>query len=499
MITITNLSFSYDSRPVFSQVSLSFSPGWTALVGPNGCGKSTLLRLIAGTLQLDSGIIAVPSLVLCRQDMETMPSCFSDPDIVNNTEFFSLVSQLEIKEEWAERWDTLSGGEKKRCIIADVLIRKPEVLLLDEPANHIDAYTIGLLTRRLTDFAGVGIAVSHNMSFLDALCRSTVILMPSAQGTGAVCINAPPGAALCEFDKEQRFLRKQKGALQDAVSTLSKKQKDAVRTAEQEKRKKLSGRNAHPHDSDSRAKRNLAVLSGRDKTGGKKVAHLKTALTQKEQELKELVVNGERKIGAHLKGLRQERKILYTESAGTMVLAGGIRLVHPDLTITHDARIVLTGNNGVGKSSLVERIVSDLDLPAPSVWYLHQELSFEELRSAQAQLSALNETDRGAVLSVVYRLGSEPEALLATQALSPGEARKVLFAFALLKQVSFIILDEPTNHLDSIAAASLADAIQEFAGAVLLVTHDRFFAEKTGRTFWHIEDAGAKKRLSVLA
>lgn len=499
MITVTNLSFSYDSRPIFSQITLSFAAGWTALVGPNGCGKSTLLQLIAGTLRPDSGTVSAPPVVLCRQDMEAVPACFSDPELVNDAGFFPLISRLEIKEDWAGRWETLSGGEKKRCIIADVLIRKPEALILDEPANHIDAYTINLLTKRLADFAGVGIAVSHNRGFLDGLCRATVILVPSKQGTRAVCIDAPPEAALFEFEKGQEFLREQKTTLKEAVSSLSGRQKDAVRTAEQDKRKKLSGRKADPCDTDSRAKRQLAVLSGRDRTGGKKVAHLTTALVKKEQELAALHVEGRRKIGAQLAGVRQERKILYSAYAGTMALAGGINLVHPDLSIANDARVVLTGNNGVGKSSLVQRIVADLALPETALFYLRQELSSEELRCILEQLRALSEKDRGAVLSVVYRLGSEPDALLTTQALSPGEARKVLFAFALLQKASFIILDEPTNHLDGIAAASFADAIQEFAGAVLLVTHDRIFAQKTGRTFWHIEGAGAEKYLSVSA
>ena len=342
----------------------------------------------------------------------------------------------------------------------------------------------------------VGIVVSHNMGFLDALCRSTVLLVPSEQGSRAVCIDASPAAALFEFEKEQKFLRDKKTALKDTVSSLSGRQKEAVRTAEQEKRKKLSGRGSNPHDSDSRAKRKLAILSGRDRTGGNKAARLKTALEKKAQELTALQVAGERKIGAQLKGTRQERKVLYSVCAGTMHLEGGIRLIHPDLEITNDARIVLTGDNGVGKSSLVKRIVSDLDMPSSSLWHLEQELTFEELRRTLERLHNLSEKELGVVLSVVYRLGSEPEALLTTQALSPGEARKVLFAFALLQNVSFIILDEPTNHLDSIAASCFADAIQEFAGAVLLVTHDRIFAEKTGRTFWHIE-SGTPARLKI--
>jgi ATPase subunit of ABC transporter with duplicated ATPase domains len=90
-------------------------------------------------------------------------------------------------------------------------------------------------------------------------------------------------------------------------------------------------------------------------------------------------------------------------------------------------------------------------------------------------------------LSLIYRLGSEPSAFLTTRRLSPGEARKLCFADAMLRGVSFILLDEPTNHIDTISADALAAAIQEFEGAAVLVTHDRVFADKTGTIFWNIE------------
>jgi ATPase subunit of ABC transporter with duplicated ATPase domains len=107
------LSFSYDSRPVFQDISLSFGDRWTALVGANGTGKSTLIKLISGILVPDSGSISGGgAVVVCDQERETLPDCFSDPDIVNDRAFFSLLSQLQIGEDWADRWETLSGGEK---------------------------------------------------------------------------------------------------------------------------------------------------------------------------------------------------------------------------------------------------------------------------------------------------------------------------------------------------------------------------------------------------
>lgn len=494
---MSNLSFSYDSRPIFSNLTLDFASGWTALIGPNGSGKTTLIKLIAGELPPDKGKIAAPEVKVCPQDSETPPPCFFDPEILNNPEFFSILGRLEIENDWIERWETLSGGEKKRCAIADVLIRKPDALILDEPANHIDAKTVELLAGELARFDGAGIMVSHNAGFLDKICTATVLLQPSSAGTRAISFNTNPSSALKEFEKDQNFQRERKIELVSAINQLSRAQKDAVRSSEQEKNAKMSKKRLDIHDSDGRAKVNLAALSGRDRTSGKKIAALESTLAKKRSGLEDVQTNGLRKTGAALQGRRLERPVLYALPAGETRLAGGtLSLTAPALEIRNDSRIVLTGDNGCGKTSLVERILEKISLPAESLWYLRQELSGNDRRDALDKLRGLSDKERGDALSVIYRLGSEPSALLTTRSLSPGEARKLLFAFALLRGVSFIVLDEPTNHLDALAASIFADAVNEFAGAALIITHDSFFAQKTGKTFWNITRKGNSASLS---
>jgi ATPase subunit of ABC transporter with duplicated ATPase domains len=488
LLTISDLSFSYDSHPVFNGLSLSFGDGWTALTGANGSGKSTLVNLICGVLTPDAGrITAGGAVAVCPQEQEAPPACFADPEIVNDGEFFSLLSKLCIGDDWAGRWDTLSGGEKKRCVIADMLIRKPDILILDEPANHIDEPAMRLLSDALSPFAGTGIIVSHNMAFLDRLASSTVMLVRRQEGSCAFHFSTPPLNAAAEFEKEQGGLRERKRQLAAETKRLETAKKDAVREALQDKARRMSKRHLAPHDSDTRNKINLARLSGRDKTGGKKVAMFETAQAKKESALQTIDARPLRKTGSEFNGAKSRRPVLFYADAGTTAITDGYSVTHPALEIRNDSRIVITGNNGAGKTSLMRHVIGIIETSGVPFWHLPQELSGQSCQAALQNFRALPEKEQGELLSVVYRLGSEPASLLATQRLSPGEARKLLLADAMRRGAALLLLDEPTNHMDTVSALALSAAIRAFAGAAVLITHDRVFAEKTGSVFWHME------------
>ena len=185
-LQIQKLYFSYPTSHVtlFEDFSLNFYDGWTCVAGSNGCGKSTLLKLIAGLLLPDSGKISGDGvgnnlsgqIIYCPQETSDIPENLYSVFWSDDNEVRRFFSMLHVTEEMIGRYDSLSGGEKKRIQIACALAERPAVLLLDEPTNHLDEATVSMISETLRLFNGTGIMVSHDRAFTDSLCKRTVYL-----------------------------------------------------------------------------------------------------------------------------------------------------------------------------------------------------------------------------------------------------------------------------------------------------------------------------------
>lgn len=501
LLQISKLSFSYITAqsPLFYEINQTFSSGWTALVGSNGCGKTTLLNLISGKLPYEIGTIT-PNLssYLCQQDStEEIPPLFTDPELINLPETNSLLGKLDIKDDWFWRWNELSGGEKKRCMIADALARNPEVLLIDEPANHLDSYSLNLLSNQLKEYNGIGIIISHDLAFLDSICSKTLLMEGSSTGTNITSLDCIPSIAINERNKNIEYNRSEKNNQLEKLKKLKTSRNKELQRVQKSKTN-LSKKNINPKDHSTKAKIDAARITNKAGKASKKVANFNTVINKENSKLKNFNEIGKRKSGVNIAGIKAKGSYLLTLDEGYQIIAGDtLKLKHPYLTIKTDDRIILTGNNGTGKTSFLKVIMEYLSNKNSQFWYLPQEFTSIERKEIKDRVLTLDKEQQGDIFSIVYRLGSEPQAIMDTERPSPGETQKLLYGLAMIDKVPLLILDEPTNFLDILSVQSLIEALQEFEGAIIAVSHDKTFINSIGKEQWNLIKKGTLVTLNI--
>ena len=497
-IQITNLNFSYPSSHtnLFEDFSLSIQDGWTCVAGSNGSGKSTLLKLIAGILNADGGkISAGGDSVYCAQDCSEIPENLYNAFWSDDNEVRRFFSILCVTEEMLERYESLSGGEKKRIQIASALAEKPALLLLDEPTNHLDSKTKTMICGALKAFSGTGIIVSHDRDFADSLCTKTIYLYNEASsfagGSERTLYDTYPCGLSKALELRESAGQRSRGQWEKLnEKASSEKARSAKLEAQNQKAKaRLSKKVIDSHDHDAQAKIDLARISGKDRSTGDAKARLQSQIRQTENERDSVKKALKRKEGFSLSESDFKKSILVDEE---LLRAGSYSLKIPHMEIKGGTKIALTGENGSGKSLFVKHVISLLEKAGRQneVLYLPQEISSEETEEILTEFYGLEEGERGQVLSTLYRLGSEPERLAFLRSesmteesqgagvLSPGELRKLMIALAVQKPLSLLILDEPTNHMDITSVKALENALASLDCAMIVVSHDSHFLEK---------------------
>ena len=176
-ITLSDVTYTYPSavEPILKDVSITFPQGWSGLLGDNGCGKTTLAKIICGMIEPDAGTVTRGLFALmCAQETSTPPDGLSDFALDYGREARELRRIFRIEDDMAWRYDELSCGEQKKLQVATTLWQRPDVLVLDEPTNHIDHEAREQLTCAPRRFNGIGILVSHDRELLDALAERCV-------------------------------------------------------------------------------------------------------------------------------------------------------------------------------------------------------------------------------------------------------------------------------------------------------------------------------------
>lgn len=491
-----NVSFSYNttSEIIVSGLTMQYPSGWTGIVGPNGAGKTTIAKLSTGLLTPVKGVITglnKSSAFYCTQEVENPPDNSDDFLYSLNNRSGELMSLLGIQNDWISRWETLSYGERKRFQTGVSLWLEPEILALDEPTNHLDLSAKKLIHKALKTYNGTGILISHDRELLDSLCTSTMFVRP-----GSIVLRTGGVSAGLE---QEIFEEKSKAHEHDIAIKEYKRIKRSLQTVKQKENKKqnsLSKRNIASDDHDAKGKIDLARLTGKDKTGSRKVKQLQSRTDSLKTDAESKYFKKNKADGFTYTGeIYKGDRLAFIHSI--RIYMGGERCMDiPELNILPGDRIGITGNNGTGKSTLLRYIKSMVKLPEEKVIFINQEITGEEWNAIDKKIKLLTREDKGELLSVVHRLGSEPERVLNTPMPSPGEIRKILLGLGLLKTPSLIMMDEPTNHMDMPSVQCLEDALSGFDGAIIIISHDRKFIKRLADTEWHLEEYGGVTKIA---
>lgn len=491
-VILNKLNFTYDrgTKPVFSDLDLNLASGWTGITGANGCGKSTLLKLVSKHILPTSGqVITKGKPVYCEQSTEQrlpFPMDFLYPE---DKKTYKIRGMLKIEDEWLNRYDDLSHGEKKRVQIAYALYQNPDILCVDEPTNHLDSHTRNIIMDTLKEFRGCGLIVSHDRELLDLLCaRCLIIDQPDVSLYRGNYTETNRQSLSDKNHRNENYLKKQKQLKRHAV------QKNRYKSEVAASAKKISKKSVAKKDFDSKLKIDGYRLQGKDKTTSIKVRHAESKISKIRDEIKSMGYRKSYATGIKIYTGKIRKDYLLLLEKGFFKLSEHKNVTFDTLTIKPDSRIGVTGKNGAGKSTLIRFIQHHLNIQNDKVFYLPQEIETHLSEKKLSGFKKMNKDRLGQIMTIMRRLGSDPKRVMETDQPSPGEIRKLMIADGLLNEPWLVILDEPTNHLDIVSVESLEETLGGINCALLLVSHDRYFMGAICKEEWNIESGQLIKK-----
>lgn len=474
LLSAQNISKTFMERKVLDNVAFFLNEGdRVGIVGINGTGKSTLLRILAGAEEPDSGAIVrtngvrisylpqipefEPHGSVLSQVMLHLPSDLRE---AKEFEAKSILGKLGITD-FTRDISTLSGGERRRAGIAAAFIQPSDVLLLDEPTNHIDHETVALLEEQLRKYRGAIVMVTHDRYFLNSVTRRIVEV---------------DRGCLYEYDGNYSTYLELKAQREAAAQAQERKNRTLYR---QELAWIMRGARARGTKSKDRIERFHAL------------------------ENREIPVESE-KLQLHSMSSRLGKKTIVLD--GISKAMDGRQLIRDfSCILPRDARIGIVGQNGAGKSTLIRMIAGDL-LPdsgsidygdTVKIGYFSQECEsmnpsrrvIDYIRDTAERIQTPDGTVSAAQMLERFLFTSELQ-WNTIEKLSGGERKRLYLLKVLMGAPNILILDEPTNDLDIVTLTILEDYLQGFAGAVLAISHDRYFLDKMAEEIWELQGEG---------
>ena len=521
VLTARNISLSFGPRTVISEVDFDVSPGdRVGLIAPNGVGKSTLLRLLSGELQPETGSVSATGTVahLTQETLHVAGESLRDhlarrtgvaqaeqwlqraaealgegggddyPDALDHWTAIGAGDFDERADAVCERLglpadlldgrtpDELSGGQQARLRLAAVLLTRADVLLLDEPTNDLDATGLELLESHVQGYAGAIVLVSHDREFL---ARTTTAIAELDEFSHKIAVfGGGWDAYVDEKANAGRRAQEEYEAYAEKRDSLTQRSRQVREWSRKGVRRATSAkmRNDEP-DKNARAahKRGAESLTAKASVVDRQLDRLEEVEEPREAWQLRLTLPSAGRGSSVAFTLRH-----------AVVSRGDVTLGPIDLTIGAGERWRITGPNGSGKSTLLGALLGRIPLDAGDrsigpgvvvgeVDQLRAEFSSDEpaLRIV-AGATGLQDVEVRTLLAK-FRLGADA-VLRPARELSPGERTRAGLALLQARGTTCLVLDEPTNHLDLPAIEQLEQALENYEGTLLLVTHDRRLA-----------------------
>ncbi len=496
LLRFDDVSLEFGDQLILRDAELTIDAGErVCLIGRNGAGKSTTFRLIAGQIEPDRGEIVAPQDLIVSQLEQTLPEAMDLPvkDVIRAgltqiealleeyarrsrldldkhglRELEALHAKIETHDGWHleqrvettitelnlpadKRMNELSGGWRRRVALARALVQKPDLLLLDEPTNHLDIATIRWLEDRVYGYPGAVMFITHDRAFLQRLATRIVEIDRGS-------LTSWPG-------DYANFLRRKEKSLVDEIA------------AEQKFDKKLAEEEAWIRQ---------GIKARRTRNEGR----VRALMKMREEREERIARDGTARI--HIEEAEQSgrkviraRNVSYSYGEETVISDFSIKIMRGD-------RIGLIGNNGVGKTTLLRLLLGELQPQQGTVKLgtglevgyfdqLREELDLEKSVAYNVgegrTYIRLNGKDRHVVGYLKGFLFSPKRAMMPVKALSGGERNRVILAKLFTRPANLLVLDEPTNDLDIETLEVLEQKLCEFAGTLIVVSHDREFLD----------------------